>query len=76
MQTLDNRAVMTGRVNVESAYIDRPFRLYNGSWGGDAICTVSRPSGTIEVRTGTALGTDVDPSITDTKTPLQLFLPL
>ncbi|KAF1076432.1 hypothetical protein [Methanogenium sp. MK-MG] len=68
MQTLDNRAVMTGRINVESAYIDRPFRLYNGSWG-DAICTVSGPSGTIEVRTGTALGTDVDPSITDTKTP-------
>ncbi|WP_153015904.1 hypothetical protein [Methanofollis ethanolicus] len=68
MQTLNDGAILTGRVNVASAYLDRPFKLYNGTWGS-AICTVSQPTGTIEVRAGTALGTDVDPKKTDTRTP-------
>ncbi|MBP2133479.1 hypothetical protein J2128_001433 [Methanomicrobium sp. W14] len=68
MQKLDSGAVLSSSVNVESEYLDSSFRLYNGSWG-DAICTVSEPSGTIEVRTGTELGTDVNPASGDTKTP-------
>lgn len=70
LQKLDSNAVLSGsgRLNVESEYLDRPFKLYNGSWG-NSICLVSDPEGEIEVRTGTALGTDVDPAKTDTKTP-------
>lgn len=69
LQDLDDGAVLISRLdNIESQYLNRPFKLYNGSWGG-RICTVSQPTGSIEVRTGTALGTDVDPAITDTKTP-------
>jgi hypothetical protein len=68
MQRLNDAAVLTSRVNVASAYLDRPFKLYNNTWGS-AICTVSQPTGAIKVRTGTALGTDVDPKITDTRTP-------
>ena len=68
MQTLDAEAVLSGRLNVLSTYLDRPFKLYNGSWG-NSICIVSEPDGGIEVRTGTALGTDVNPATTDTKTP-------
>jgi hypothetical protein len=70
MQKLDSNAVLSGsgRLNVESEYLDRPFKLYNGSWA-NSICLVSNPEGEIEVRTGTALGTDVDPASTDTKTP-------
>lgn len=68
LQALNGDAVLTGRVNVASAYLDRPFKLYNDTWGS-AICTISQPTGTIEVRTGTALGTDVDPKRTDTRTP-------
>lgn len=68
MQTLKDSAVLSGRLNVGSSYLDRPFKLYNGSWG-NSICIVSEPDGGIEIRTGTALGTDVNPATTDTKTP-------
>ncbi|WP_292408312.1 MULTISPECIES: hypothetical protein [unclassified Methanoculleus] len=68
LQRLDDGAVMTGRLNVESRYLDRPFRLYNGTWG-TALSTVANPTGTIEVRAGTALGADADLSRTDTRTP-------
>lgn len=68
LQRLDDGAVMTDRMNVASQYLDRPFKLYNGTWGS-ALSTVSSPTGTIEVRAGTALGADADPRSTDTRTP-------
>ena len=68
LQTMDADGVLSGRLSVGSSYLDRPFKLYNGSWG-NSICIVSEPDGGIEVRTGTALGTDVNPATTDTKTP-------
>jgi len=68
LQVLDDNAAMAGRLNVASQYLDRPFKLYNGAWG-DATTTVSSPTGTIEVRAGTALGADADPRSTDTRRP-------